>query len=244
LTTRVEQLEAFYDQLSAVESPPIELPETARHEPALARARKALEQYRQAAANLNDTFLERVGRKHLLNDALNELMALFTPSRWAYEDVRVTPKAEAKEGTELKFLVGSRDSPAALRLNTSELNLFAIALFLLCARQRRNRLRLLILDDPLQNMDELTVTAFARGLAKVLSLWFAADQPRVDQWQVMILLHGKKDLERFRRELPSAFYHLPWLSPSPRDRELKIRPSEPSTPDVGFQDLGRLMSPS
>ena len=67
------------------------------------------------------------------------------------------------------------------------------------------------MDDPLQNMDELTSTALARGLAKVIRLW--ADVGRTEE--VLLLFHGEGDLERFGVELPSARYRLPWLTPSP-----------------------------
>jgi hypothetical protein len=65
----------------------------------------------------------------------------------------------------VEFVIANGDRPggqlprtrADVRLNTAELNVFTLALFLLCAVRLPNPLRLLILDDPLQNMDELTV---------------------------------------------------------------------------------------
>ena len=49
--------------------------------------------------------------------ALNEIMALCTPARWAYSDV--VPKTDGDEEN-LEFDSGRM--PAALRLNTAELN--------------------------------------------------------------------------------------------------------------------------
>jgi len=105
-----------------------------------------------------------------------------------------------------------------LRLNTAELNTFALAFFLLSARRVvSNPLRLLVLDDPLQNMDESTVTAVARGLAKLLRLWKILDRAENSMpWQVMLLLHSEEDVERIRQEAPCAVYSLPWLSPAER----------------------------
>jgi hypothetical protein len=59
----------------------------------------------------------------------------------------------------------------------------------------------------MQNMDELTVTTVARGLAKVVRLL-------PEEWQLILFFHGEDDLERFRREVPAAEYFLPWLSPA------------------------------
>ncbi len=138
----------------------------------------------------------------LLLEALNELMALFTPARWAYKDVNLQYGDDREE---LRFRIGE-DVQADLRLNTAELNLFTVALFLLCAVRVDNPLRLMVLDDPLQNMDELTVTTLARGLAKVSSLWG-------EGWKLLLLFHGQEDRDRFAQEIPLAVYRLPWLSP-------------------------------
>ena len=64
----------------------------------------------------------------LLGQAINELMALFTPARWAYEDV--VPSLE-RQGRERLLEVRTPDKVHAdLRLNTAELNTFAMTLFL------------------------------------------------------------------------------------------------------------------
>jgi hypothetical protein len=65
-------------------------------------------------------------------------------------------------------------------------------------------------DDPLQNMDELTCTALARGLTKVVRLWTTLDRAE----ELLLLFHGHDDLARFSSEVGAASYRLPWLSPS------------------------------
>ena len=69
-----------------------------------------------------------------------------------------------------------------------------------------------------QNMDELTSTALARGVAKLVRLW--ADLGRREE--LLFLFHGYEDLGRFQRELPAAIYRLPWLSPSSRPVKIPL----------------------
>ena len=157
--------------------------------------------------------LERF-RRHLQTDsslakALNELIAMLTPARWAYEDL--TPRAEDscdRVGVDFVTLDGISLSK---RWNTSELNTLTLALFVLCAPMLENPLRLLLLDDPFQNMDELTLLTIARGLGRLLEMWRQSE--RLGAWQVVILLHSAEGVERCRREVPCAAYYLPWLSP-------------------------------
>jgi hypothetical protein len=99
------------------------------------------------------------------------------------------------------------------------MNTFTVALFLLCAPAQANPLRLLVLDDPLQNMDEMTVSSLARGLAKVAQIFPPG-------WNIAALFHSEDDLHRIREEVPSAVYRLPWLSPTAVEDERPIR-SEP-----------------
>ncbi|HEY2292361.1 MAG TPA: ATP-binding protein [Thermoanaerobaculia bacterium] len=134
--------------------------------------------------------------------AMNELMALATPARWTYEDLNLVYETDSEGRTTMKLKIGEHVE-AALRLNTAQLNLFTVALFLLCAVRADNPLGLLILDDPLQNMDELTVTMLARGLAKISRLWGK-------RWQLLLFFHGDEDCVRFRQEVPLTVYQLPW----------------------------------
>ena len=150
-----------------------------------------------------------------LRDALNELMALMTPARWAYEDV--VPMAELDGETQaFKMQIESADKktegvPMELSLNTAELNTFTMAFFLLSAFQERNPLRMLIMDDPLQNMDEMTVSAVARAFARLSLLW--EDLHKSDPWHLVLLLHGEENVERLQAEMPWILYSLPWLMP-------------------------------
>jgi hypothetical protein len=181
----------------------------------------------EVGTEVQDSFVMRLAandeRALGLIDALNELMALFTPARWAYEDVTLRYQVSGPV-SRLRFETGELrggDDPHAraradLRLNTAQLNTFTLALFLLCAPRVENPLGLLVLDDPLQNMDELTVTTLARGLAKLLRVL-------PTRWSVMMLFHGEGDLARFHDEVECGVYFLPWLSPTVRGQQVDIR---------------------
>ena len=118
-----------------------------------------------------------------------------TPARWAYDDVEVTREVAAGADTMELKIFGSTGTTADLLLNTAELNVFTLAIYLLAAFRAENPLGILLFDDPLQNMDELTVTTVARGLAKVARVFPPG-------WQLVFLFHGEDDLERFRQEIP------------------------------------------
>jgi hypothetical protein len=176
-----------------------------------------LQQLHEAATNLTkidtkllNTFALQVGDGGPLSRAVNELMALLTPARWGYEDI--VTRAEFTSGTTTLELQTADAVPMKLRLNTAELNTFAITLFLLCARRIYNVLRIIVLDDPLQNMDELTVVAVARGLGRLLRVWKRLDTDG-PPWRLLILLHSEEDIACFRSEIPCVTYLLPWLSP-------------------------------
>ncbi|MFO7566284.1 MAG: ATP-binding protein [Enhygromyxa sp.] len=179
----------------------------------------------EVGTRVQDSFVARLAARDEralgLVDALNELMALFTPARWAYEDV-VLRYEEDGEVSRMQFETGDvreagpvSRARADLRLNTAQLNAFTLALFLLCAPRVDNPLGLLVLDDPLQNMDELTVTTLARGLAKLLRVL-------PEHWSLMMLFHGEGDLARFHDEVECGVYFLPWLSPTIRGRNIEI----------------------
>ena len=171
-----------------------------------------------------------------LNGALNELMALFTPARWAYRDLIVEYQQEAGRRALNLNLAGN--APAELRLNTAELNIFTIALYLLCVARQPNPLGLLVFDDPMQNMDELTVAAVARGIAKIMRIF----PPML---RLVFLFHGENDLERFHREVRGAVYYLPWLSPAGEvsPGRLEIRP-EKEPPPPSPASLAALIKPA
>jgi energy-coupling factor transporter ATP-binding protein EcfA2 len=179
----------------------------------------------EVGTKVQDSFVARLAARDEralgLVDALNELMALFTPARWAYEDVVLRYEQDG-DVSRLQFETGDVREPgkpararADLRLNTAQLNAFTLALFLLCAPRVDNPLGLLVLDDPLQNMDELTVTTLARGLAKLLRVL-------PEHWSLMMLFHGEGDLARFHDEVECGVYFLPWLSPTIRGRKIEI----------------------
>lgn len=198
----------------------------------LQRAHAASLAAQQVGSEVRQSFIAKLAANDEgamgLVDALNELMALFTPARWAYEDVQL--RYEEGDAPRLQFETGSAGSKtrsrADLRLNTAQLNAFVLALFLLCAPRVSNPLGLLVLDDPLQNMDELTVTTLARGLAKLLRVL-----PR--RWTLLMLFHGEGDLARFHDEVECGVYLLPWLSPTQRGSSIRIE-SRPQTSRLGL----------
>jgi len=192
---------------------------------------------------VNDTFIQLLKKDGKLIPVLNEMINLFTPSRWAYRDISLDHEISEKKH-ELHLMMGEPDPGAVekaradFRLNTAELNIFALSLFTLCAVRNQNPLSLLIYDDPLQNMDEITVTTIARGFNKLAKIF-------PGNWQIMMLFHGREDLERFCREIPAPVYFLPWLSPSSEAEEKKIEP-ETLTGQVfaGTQDFSNIVSTS
>jgi hypothetical protein len=196
-----------------------------------------------ASRSLSEQFVDKLRPKSSrtgefdgsLIAALNELMALFTPSRWSYEDINL-PTPELKDGAVgVNIELGADEKPvrAELHLNTAELNLFTVAMFVLCASRVPKPLNLLLFDDPLQNMDELTSTALARGLARVVRLWISRGRTE----ELLLLFHGQEDLERFSAEIAAATYRLPWLSPSPLSTEKPLTAENTAGDVIEVQSL-------
>jgi recombinational DNA repair ATPase RecF len=182
--------------------------------PALRETQAAAVQLRQTDQTVTAAFMKLVGDGGPFSCAMNEVMALLTPARWAYEDIVAHADFVAAQQS-LEFSTADK-VPVRLRLNTAELNTFALGFFLLCARRvDANPLRLVVLDDPLQNMDEFTVTTVSRGICRLLRLWVELDcSTPATPWQVLLVLHGEGDMERVRQEAPCGAYFLPWLSPN------------------------------
>jgi energy-coupling factor transporter ATP-binding protein EcfA2 len=161
--------------------------------------------FQQLAAGADDQAAEATRRtSQRLQAAVNELLALMTPARWDYGDVGLRTTVEG--GRPALGFSAEGDARADLLLNTAELSAFSLVLFLLLAPRVDNPLRLLVLDDPLQNMDEMTVCTLARALAGLIAVYPPG-------WSVLALFHGIDDMERIREEAPSAVYHLPWARP-------------------------------
>lgn len=176
--------------------------------------KRAEEDLAQANQEVVQEFEKRI--KGPLNDALNELISLMTPARWAYQDVE--SEVEGR-GQEVSFKVSGVQTD--LKLNTAELNTLTMALFLLCAIREDNPLRMMVFDDPLQNMDELTTTVVARAVARILEVWH---HMKIDQlgWRIIMLLHGEENVDRFRAEARCVIYYLPWLTPVFENRQTTI----------------------
>ncbi len=151
--------------------------------------------------------------------ALNEMKAVFTPASWAYEDVivRVHDPDSGTSPTSGEVEWRTRDGASAnLRLNTAQLNTITLAMFLLCApRIDNNPLRLLILDDPFQGMDELTIACIAKGLRRLIRIWqLAMEEP----FDLLVFLHGDESFERMRHEIPATVHQLPFQVPDRPDQ--------------------------
>lgn len=209
---RISEFRSRFNELTFFASPPSWLGSDPRIEEARKRAKALLDLSKSAEALL----VRRIGQSGV-KYALNEMLALFTPARWAYR--RLDFKEEEKEtGPGWKLMIQEPDGTeleAFHRLNTGELNLLALVLFLLFTRRVDNPLRLLVLDDPLQNLDELTVTAVACGLQKLVFKF----NSEVEDWRFLILLHSEADLNRISSLIPGTVYLLPWLSPAEREGE-------------------------
>ena len=194
---------------------------------------------RQQSLLANATASFRTRLQTPLGAALNEFTAMLTPARWAYDDI-VSRVDDTNASISLDFVQDNQ--PAPLRLNTAQISTFALAFFLLCNRAREHPLRLGILDDPFENMDELTVTTVARGLGRFLRLsQRLGDGP--NSWQLLLFLHGEQDMERIRREIPCATYFLPWLSPGAQlGKERPITADKTEILGDTLQDLTPILS--
>ena len=189
-------------------------------------------QLQKLSSDLPANFFYRLARSNpqeqdALAAAFNELLALMTPARWAYRDIRL--RAELPDGSPSLGLQTVEGAPADLLFNTAELNASALVLFLLLAPRLPNDLRLLILDDPLQNMDELTVITLGRALAKLRAFY-----PKY--WTVLAFFHGEENIQRIRDEAPCHVYHLPWLQTSAAGTAVPIEPVE-ADDKVVWQEL-------
>ena len=165
-----------------------------------------IEIYESSRSDTAREFLKHIADKGELAQALNEIMALCMPSSFAYKDIM--PQFDRVGES---FDITTEDIRAALHFNTAELNLLALSMFLLCAPLRReNPIRTIVLDDPLQNMDEMTVCTLARGLRRLLRLW--KNQDALKDWQLLVLLHSETQAERLESEIVCGSYRMPWLS--------------------------------
>jgi len=178
-------------------------------------------------------------QKHdsLLGKTLTEFAYLLTPARWAYEKLNLKLSTNDNGQHVLTMTGDAPEIASAHRLNAAELYSVALAMFLLCARRPDNTLRLLVLDDPFLNMDELTVSTVARAIGRLVRLW-----PDSDGWRLLILLHRESDVRCFAREVPCTIHRLPWLSPKPQDSGQKIE-TEFSRHSGQLLDIDALLKP-
>jgi AAA domain len=195
----------------------------------------AARQVTSAANQVEAALLKRVAEQKL-NEALDEVITLFTPARWAYEGLLLA--AALRDGkVEMDLTTSRTKSRAELRFNTAELNLMVLALYFLCGPTIANPLGTIVFDDPLQNMDELTAATVARGVAKIAALL-------PEGWQLILMFHGEEDLATFCREVRGAVYRLPWLgptaAPSPDGEGVRLE-AHPREPPTAKQSLDQVM---
>jgi energy-coupling factor transporter ATP-binding protein EcfA2 len=198
-------------------------------------------QLQAARARLSGSFFQKLAEgpgaadpsqtQHRLQAAVNELLALATPARWDYSDVGL--RTSASGGKPALGFSAQGESRADLLLNTAELSAFTLVLFLLLApRVHDNPLRLLVLDDPLQNMDEMMVCTLARALSSLLAVFPTS-------WSVLAFFHGMDDMNRIREEAPAEVYHLPWARPLPAAPGKAAPPAAAVTPSVPLSTSSR-----
>ncbi len=210
LETAIADAEQLLDACRTLEASTVGAADVYRACASALNAFKVVEEQERAAMV---TFFRKLQQKDAeglaLIDALNELLSLFKPAPWAYAGLTLEAlkrSGDAPERLALRRAPGD-ESEAELLLNTAEMNTFTLALFFLCAPGLDNPLKLLVLDDPLQNMDEMTVSSLARGLGKVMRIY-------PDGWRILALFHGEEDVYRLRDEIRTSVYRLPWVSPA------------------------------
>jgi hypothetical protein len=150
-----------------------------------------------------------------LISAFNELLALMTPARWTYRDIQLG--VQISTGDASVKLTTHEGARADLLFNTAELNAWTLTLFLLLAPRLPNPLYLLVLDDPMQNMDELTVIAVARALSRLTRIYPAG-------WQILALFHREDAIARVLDETQAIVYELPWMQPTTSSTDEPILP--------------------
>ncbi|MBI1312316.1 AAA family ATPase [bacterium] len=182
----------------------------------LERVLKEAKDLDRLRSQLNRSFIAQLERADL---PLNELMAMFTPARWAYEDLIVRQKrgsgsrsesqAEPRDAMSIEWRTAGDKENASLRFNTAQLNTRTLAMFLLSGIRMNNSLRLLVLDDPFDGMDELTIAAIARGLARLDRIFRVTE----NGWQLLVFVHSRTAFERLRHEIPGTSHKLPFHVP-------------------------------
>lgn len=145
-----------------------------------------------------------------LISAFRELNHCMTVARWGYLPLYLYRSNDHNVGGQLKIGMkrnqeNGPDYQGELRLNSAQLSLVALTLFVLNGVQIGNPLKSLILDDPLHSMDGQTMTAVIRFLGRIIPLL-----PK--EWQVLVFLHGEEAQDIFRHESPARLCRLPWLS--------------------------------
>ena len=88
-------------------------------------------------------------------------------------------------------------------------------------------------------MDELTVTTVARGLSRLLSVW--EQDELLQNWKIIVLLHGEENLERLRSECHCIAYFLKWITPHLENKSNIEQDIDPRSHRDGFSPLDALI---
>ena len=167
----------------------------------LIELQQTLEEYDSQEKALSSTFMRKLDP---FAAAFNEVVALMTTARWAYDPLRLTVN-EQRTGLPIAIeRSGEGGVGVEAILNTAELNVITLALFLLLAPRMPNDARLLVLDDPWHAMDEQSASTASRALSQILKLL-------PPEWRVLALVHGDFHAATLSRETSAEQQSLSWF---------------------------------
>lgn len=167
----------------------------------LAELSESLEDYGRKEMELSSSFMRKLDP---FAEAVNEIVALMTTARWAYDPLRLTVN---EQGTGLPIAIERSEGlgiGVEAILNTAELNVLTLALFLLLAPRMDNDARLLVLDDPWHAMDEQSAATASRALAQILRIL-------PPEWRVLALVHGDFHAATLTQETSAEQRRLSWF---------------------------------
>lgn len=167
----------------------------------LAGLYESLEEYSRKEMELSSSFMRKLDP---FAEAVNEIVALMTAARWAYDPLRLTVN---EQGTGLPIAIERSEGwsiGVEAILNTAELNVLTLALFLLLAPRMANDARLLVLDDPWHAMDEQSAATASRALAQILRIL-------PPEWRVLALVHGDFHAATLTQETSAEQRSLSWF---------------------------------
>ena len=151
----------------------------------------------RAASDTRAAVIERVFTQSL-NDVWRDVFTRLAPSEPFVPafGIPTTQRAVLKLNLETIYKSGGTGGTPAIMLSTGNLNTAALSLFIALHLAVEPKLRCLVLDDPVQSMDEVHVAQFA-GLLRVLSKHHGR--------QTVVAVHERALFEYLALELSPAF---------------------------------------